>query len=109
MDESSGRADEPIIRTSSSQPSSQRELNSRRSRQSGPQQPEMLEMIKDLKRVEAADDDDSSLEQLIGIEDCYEETALEERKHTVFSFNQNDEPQVIDSVGTHLHQRFKQH
>ena len=60
-------------------------------------------MIKDLKRVEAADDDDSSLEQLIGIEDCYEETALEERKHTVFSFNQNDEPHLMSSYVVSCH------
>ena len=65
-------------------------------------------MIRDLKRVEVVDDDDdvSSLEQMIGIEDCYEEAAHEERKHQIFSFNQNDEPQVMDSVGTHLNHRF---
>ena len=96
-----------IIRTEESKPSSGR-------LHSGRQKPEEIYEIQDLKRDSASFNDnenDSSMENIIGIEECYEEQdTFEEQKNQYNFFNgldsgmgqeENDRKHQIESFGAH--------
>ena len=100
-----------IVRTDESKPSSGR-------LHSGRQKPEEVYEIQDLKRdSDNFNDNDSSMENIIGIEECYEEQdTLEEQKNQYNFFNgldsclngenadgsqENDRKHQIESFGAH--------
>ena len=101
-----------IVRTDESKPSSGR-------LHSGRQKPEEVYEIRDLKRdSDNFNDNDSSMENIIGIEECYEEQdTFEEQKNQYNFFNgldsglgpgenadrslENDRKHQIESFGAH--------